>query len=151
MARIMNIQDEILINQFVQHYKKDEELIDWFNTYPIKDKRKIICDILDLVIQAHPTYEEIEIASNNLGLNNSTPFVILSNKNKPFSKFGYKLSELPKAELNKVFLLLINILMIADNRRRQLEAPGSCHHWWHKDLSDAKYIEFLIQEYHGER
>lgn len=117
----------------------------WFETYDLSNKRDIIGNLFYMVIQAHPTYDEIELSALSLRKEKSTSAVMLLNKNKPFSKFGYKICDLPEKELLNGFDILLLTLSKADNRRKNEEDPDMCSHWWHKDLSDQSYLTEIRQ------
>lgn len=145
MPENLTIHEEIFINQYAQHIHSLETMDQWFNSKDIFYKKKIVHGLLLMVIQAHPTYEEIFDASVELKVERSPVAVKLMNKNKPYSKFGYELLNLPEADMLNCFNLLLEILSIADNRRRQICCINGCTHWWHQDLSDPSILETLRQ------
>ena len=63
---------------------------------------------------------------------------------KDYLKFGHETLKLNENELKKVWIILLNILKIADTRRKNAEDPRLCNHWWHKDLSNQDYINCLL-------
>ena len=141
MKRHFSIEEEIFINQFVQHLHSLDAMVEWFNDRDYDDKKEVIHNLINMVIQSHPTYDEITKAAEELRLIKSPAAVKLLNPNKPYSKFGYELVGLPERELEKCFELLLVTLSIADNRRRDTACINGCNHWWHKDLSDEAVIE----------
>lgn len=146
MKRHFTIDEEILINQFTQQIHSFESMEKWFNSYSITDKREIILNLLDMVIQAHPTYEEIFLAADKLKKSSSPSAIKLLNKNKPYTKFGYELANLPEKELVNGFGILLITLSIADGRRKSEECSNGCNHWWHRDLSDESILQELKQQ-----
>lgn len=150
MRRSLTIDEEIFLNQFTQKIHTLEEMKLWFEEYDVKNRREIIGNLLNLVIQSHPTIEEMESAAKELNKLKTTSAVILLNKNKPFSKYGYKICELPEKELLNGFAILLVTLLKADSRRRETENPSECNHWWHKDLSNQVYLEYLKRTHNTE-
>lgn len=143
MKRNFNIEEEILINQFSQGLVTIEEMNKWFATYDLLNKKDIIHNLLNLVIQSHPTYDEIESSAILLNKITSSSAVKLLNRNKPFNRFGYEICDLPEKELQTGFDILLFTLAKADKRRKEQEDSNSCTHWWHKDLSDEEYLQKL--------
>lgn len=143
MKENFTIEEEIFINQFSQQLHSLEEMRGWFNLHCFEDKKDILKLLLLLVIQSHPTYNEIEDSAISLKKLSSTPATKLLNKNKPFSKFGYEICNLPEKELTTGFEILLLTLAKADTRRKEQEKTEDCHHWWHKDLSNEDYLNKL--------
>ena len=146
MKRNLTIHEEIFLNQFVQNLHLLNEMNDWFNSYDLLDKKDILHGLLNMVIQAHPTYDELEMSATELKKRNSASAVKLLNKDKPFDKFGHEICNLPEKELQIGFDILLLTLAKADTRRKEAEDPKDCHHWWHKDLSDEEYLEQVRRE-----
>lgn len=145
MKRSLTVDEEIILNQFSQRIYSLDEMNYWFETYDLSNKRDIMGNLFYMVIQAHPTYDEIELSALSLRKEKSTSAVMLLNKNKPFSKFGYKICDLPEKELLNGFDILLLTLSKADNRRKNEEDPDRCSHWWHKDLSNQSYLAEIRQ------
>ena len=147
MKRHFTIDEEIFINQFVQHIYSLNVMEDWFLRRDYADKKEVILNLLNMVIQAHPTDGEITLAARKLGKETSPSAVKLLNKRKPYVTYGYEIADLPEKELGNGFLLLLTILSIADNRRRTTEFKDGCNHWWHKDLSDEVIVQEIRQSF----
>ena len=144
MKRCLTIDEEILINQFSQGIHTMNEMDQWFQLHDLDDKRDIMENLFNLVIQSHPDVEDIKSSAVSLGKENSSSAVILLNKNKPFTKFGCKICDLPEKELLNGFNILLLTLSKADNRRKERECRNGCSHWWHKDLSDYNCMQTLL-------
>jgi hypothetical protein len=147
MKKFFTIEDEIFINQFTQKINNLDEMNKWFFSHYLEEKRNIVKLLINLVIQAHPTYDEIKESADLLQKSSSPSAIKLLNKNKPFNKFGHELSNLPEKELLNAFDILLLTLSSADNRRKEEEDPENCNHWWHKDLSNNEYLDSLIKLY----
>ncbi len=143
MRKILSIDEEIILNQFSQGLFTLEEMNNWFVAYDLLDKRDIVQHLLNMVIQSHPTYNDIENSAISLKKVTSASAIKLLNRKKPFNKFGYEIYALPEKELQVGFDILLLTLAKADRRRREQEDPKDCNHWWHKDLSDENYLQRL--------
>ena len=144
MNRPFTIEEEIYINQYVQQIHSLDTMEKWFNSYSPEERRCVICNLMNLVIQAHPTTEEISDAAHKLKMLNAPATVKMLNPNKPYYRFGYEVAGLPEPELNRGFKLLLVTLSVADNRRRLEKCSKGCSHWWHSDLSDETVIRNLL-------
>ena len=145
MKRHLTIEEEIFLNQFSQGIHTLDEMKEWFESYEIHDKRDIIENLFNLMLQSHPKIEDIESSALSIGKIRSSSAIMLLNRSKPFNRFGYKICQLPEKELTNGFCILLLTLSRADNRRKNVEIPEECRHWWHKDLSDTHYLEELVK------
>lgn len=141
MLRYLNIDEEIFINQFSQGLHKLNDMDEWFERYDEVDKKAIISNLLNMVVQSHATVDEIRSAAELIGKEKSPATIKLMNPRKPYSKFGWEICSLPEKELSIGFNVLLMTLSISDGRRKAEEKY--CNHWWHRDLSDEKYLEEL--------
>lgn len=143
MDRCLRIDEEIFLNQFTQNIHSLETMNEWFESYDKLDKKVIMRALFYMVVQAHPTYEDLESSVEKLQKRKSPSAVKLLNKNKPFCKYGYEICDLPERELTIGFDIFLLTLAVADTRRRNSEKEGECNHWWHKDLSNEITIDGL--------
>ena len=145
MKKVLDMEFLILINQFVQDIKSIDILIECFLNLEINSKKKAIIEILSLVSQSHPQRDDLAKAIELSRIKTtSTVVVMLTNPKKDYLKFGHELLKLNESEMKKAWIILLNILKIADTRRRNSEDPNVCNHWWHKDLSNQEYIDYLL-------
>ena len=145
--RYLKLDDEILLNQFIQKICPLEIVNKWFDTKSCEEKRKIVLDVLDMTVQSHPTYDEILYVVEELNVSKTPAAVKILNRNKPFYKFGHELANLPENELHGVFILLLKILSVADKRRKCTCCANGCQHWWHRDLAKASVLTEIKNEY----
>lgn len=143
MNRCLKIDEEIFIYQFTQGIYSLQEMNTWFEAYDLQNKRDILENLFCMVVQSHPTYAELETAAIDLKKITSPSAVMLLNRNKPFEKFGHQICGLPEKELLNGLDILLLTLTQSDTRRKLQENPNECRHWWHKNLSDEKYLESL--------
>lgn len=135
MKQYLTFEEMVFINQYVQKIHSLETMEEWFNLKDIEYKREIVLNILNIVIQSHPTYEEIQVAANELKLFHAPVTIKMLNRRKPFEKYGYEIANLPENELSRSFRLLLRVLSISDTRRKNTQCANGCNHWWHADLS----------------
>lgn len=146
MARNLSIDEAILLNQFTQGLHSIESMEKWFLLYSESDKRDVLFNLLNMVIQSHATPDEILFSAKSIRKERSPSTVKLLNPRKPYERFGWEICLLPEPELLNGFTILLSTLAISDNRRKACE-EFPCNHWWHKDLSDENYLEELRLKY----
>jgi hypothetical protein len=139
----MNLDNEILINQYAQDIVSKEMLINRFDLLNVDDKRNYLMDVIHLIKQSKPIDADIEIAISNSRLKTTyTPCVLL--RKGIDSNNLYRIAQLPENELGKVFALFIALFAVAYKRRYDLEknAPNK---WWYWDLSVPSVVEKIIR------
>lgn len=80
MKRCLTIEEEIFINQFSQNIHSLETMNEWFNSHGITDKKDIIYNLLNMVIQSRPTYEDISESAFSIKKNTSSSAIKLLNR-----------------------------------------------------------------------
>lgn len=146
MARNLNIDEEIFLNQFTQGMHDLQDMDHWFSQYDKENKSDVLANLLNMVIQSHATLDEIRASAESIRKEKSPSAVKLLNPRKPYEKFGWEICRLPEPELLIGFNILLLTLSLSDNRRKSNEEMP-CHHWWHGDLSDEKYLTELRLQY----
>lgn len=137
----MNIDTEILINQYGQVLIDEERIMQLFDSFDTDSRNTFFTELLNLILQSKPKDEDIEVAIFNSGLKSTfTPCVLL--RKGVENHHLEKLIKLPENELNKVFKLLMNLFKIAYKRRFEAER-NNLDKWWYWDLSDKDNIEKL--------
>src|ERR1035437_4745850 len=137
------IEDEILINKYGQGLLSNELLINKFSSFDLDSKNTFLNKIIYLIMQSKAKDEDINPAISESNLKSTyTPCVILrmgvANSNL------LKIISLPENELNKAFILLLNLFKIAYQRRFK-EEKDNPNKWWYWDLSDEKNIQKIIK------
>ncbi len=54
----LSIHEEIFLNQFSQGIRDLYEMNCWFESYDLSKKKTILYHLVNMVIQAHPTYDD---------------------------------------------------------------------------------------------
>ena len=146
--RYLTIEELVLLNQYVQGLVTKDNINDWFGTFEENEKQIIVKDLWMLAIQARVLETDLHPAAKKAGLKMThVPIVMLSKGDVPFRNRGYRLSELKGTVLTQAFLLVLECFTLAEQRRKQKEGGISCHHWWHKDLSDALIVKEILENY----
>lgn len=142
----MKIEQEILINQYGQEIIEIEPLISIFKELEIDDKRIFLNELLYwFIIQSKPKEEDIEFSIIASKLKPTCTPCILLKKGIENYKLE-KIIKLPDNELDKVFVLFINLFRIAYKRKLK-HTKNHPEKWWYWDLSDSQIISTIISKY----
>ncbi|RYY48375.1 MAG: hypothetical protein EOO06_10395 [Chitinophagaceae bacterium] len=140
----MELGDSILVNRFGQGLTPIDPLVEKFASLDIFQKRKMLNDVLFLTLQSRPQEGDNEAAIIESRLKPTfTPCVLL--RKGMAHHHLQKIIDLPESELNKAFLLFLNLFKIAYKRRFDLER-GSLSKWWYWDLSDDTTVKNLFKK-----
>jgi transcription initiation factor IIE alpha subunit len=141
----VEIENEILVNKYVQSVVDVEDLIIIFNSFSLDNKKKYLNDLLFFILQSKAQDEDIEPAIEKSKLRRTyTPCVIIQ---KGVGTHNLKrLLNLPENELNKSLILLLNLFKIAYMKRFETEKKDT-YKWWYWDLSDDENIETILKIY----
>lgn len=151
---MLPIDKDILINQWIQDVKPISDLTDWYDELADTEKKELLINLVSHCRQARAVNSDGVIAVTTSGLNPRRSAGVLLSRGTSVENLN-KLASLRNADGKDAFVLLLNLLKIADNRRKSEEEPGSCSHWWHRDLSDDVVLRDILQEhgndvsYHG--
>lgn len=144
----MNRKDELFVNQYIQRIITKEDVEYWFNSFEENGKQENLRDLWYMCTQARILIDDIIPAAKSAQLKAThTSVIMLMTGKEKFQNRGFRLSLLKGKELTQAFNLLLEMLAIADVRRRKNEDPTKCTHWWHKDLSDPDNIKDILENY----
>lgn len=143
---MLKIDEAILLNQLAQRVAGFADGARWFDAHSTEGKRRILRELNFLVLQASPSPEDSAAAISESGLRRTlTPCVLIEKQNLRIQLA--KLAELPEPELSQAFRLLVELLRIADGRRRKEKPLDLVNHWWHRDLADPQVVEKIRRDH----
>jgi hypothetical protein len=123
-------EDVMILSELSQGHRPLVEGISWFGGLSIDEQRRVIRELAVFILQAGATSEEADKSIRLAGVKlTATPAVLLSRG--PLREGLAKVSNLPEAEMENSFRILISLLSLADARRRSVECAGGCGHPWH--------------------
>lgn len=142
----MNLEQEILINQYGQNLVSIEVLLENYKISDIENRRIYLQHLVTLIIQSRCVNSDISQAIDNSHLKKTfTPCVLLEGGGIKYYNLK-KIISLPDYELDKTLVLLLNLFKIGYNRRFQQERNNP-NKWWYWDLSDDKNIKKIFLHY----
>lgn len=127
-----NISDiDRTLNLIVQGKMIEGYIGEWFMALPAETKQAILFRIVFLCLQAGATDQDAKNAIIASGLKKTyTPCILLSVGNIKMQLS--KIVNLPESEWLKAYKLIMALMKIADDRRRNTECRNGCTHWWHQ-------------------
>lgn len=143
---MFTLEDDILVNQWVQGVQQDSVLLEWFDSSSTVRQSEILRYLVSLCKQARATGEDGFQAVSASALNPRRSASVLLAKGASVEILN-KLSSLKKSDGRDALVLLLHLLRVADERRKIGESPGSCNHWWHRDLSDDIVLSAIRREH----
>lgn len=153
----MKIEDEIYLNKVSQGLEPLDGAIDWLLGQPDSRQVDILRSLAVMIAQAGVLGTDVDPAIAQSGLKSTfTPCRVLSAAvrrdpagNRELTSSLWTVAGLPSDERTKSFKLFVALLDIADSRRKAAEK--TCHHWWHRDLSNDDVVSEIIRQYSGHR
>lgn len=138
----MTLKEQMTINQFGQSLRPIEDLLNQFSSLSIDEKRIYLRQLSGLIWQSKPIDSDIEqVVGGNFLKSTFTPCVILRTHRLVVGL--PKIINLPEEELEKAYVLLLQLFKIAYLRRFEVE-KGHPDKWWYADLSDQKFVRLLL-------
>lgn len=143
---MFTLEDDILVNQWVQNVQPTPVILEWFESSSSERKLEVLRYLVSLCKQARATNDEGQeaILASSLNPRRSASVLLAKGTNNEILN---KLSTLRNADGVDAFILLLHLLRIADERRKAAETPTSCNHWWHRDLGDPVVLDEIKRAY----
>lgn len=109
----------------------------WFEALPIEEQLSVLTVLAYFTSQSHPLASDVERAIAHAQLKPTfTPCVMVLKASKPEAGCQ-RLIDLPTDEWIKSFRLMVALLGIADQRRRETLCRAGCTHPWHNLSNNA--------------
>ncbi|MEU2394867.1 DUF5958 family protein [Streptomyces sp. NPDC007369] len=123
---------DVQLNELAQGLRPMSEGIDRFDDLGPEDQSEVLLFLRHHCVQARAVAEDAPESIRRAGLRPThTPAVLIS-RGRIDEQLGKIASLTPLDERRKAFRLLISVLAVADERRRERFCVGGCGHWWHR-------------------
>ncbi|MFE6847984.1 DUF5958 family protein [Streptomyces sp. NPDC057686] len=129
---------DVILNELAQGLRPMSQGIEWFDTHGPKEQSEVLLFLRHHCMQARTVTEDGPESIRRAGLRPThTPAVLITCG--PIDQQLGKIARLtPVDERRKAFRLLVAVLAVADERRRERFCFGGCGHWWHRlDIADG--------------
>ncbi|MGW7167221.1 DUF5958 family protein [Streptomyces sp. NPDC054884] len=132
----------IVLNELAQELRPMPQGIEWFESLSAEEQADTLRLLSHFCIQARATTEDGPESIRRSGLRAThTPAVLIA-RGRIDQQLGKIVSLTPHDERLKSFRLLIAVLAVADERRRERFCSDGCGHEWHQ-LAASGPVETL--------
>ncbi|WP_149827201.1 DUF5958 family protein [Streptomyces tailanensis] len=122
---------DVLLNELAQGLRPMSYGIEWFDALSPEAQSGTLRFLAHYCVQARAVTEDGPEGVRRAGLRPTHTPVVLITRGRIDQQLG-KIAQLaPLDERRKAFRLLIAVLAIADERRRERYCSDGCGHWWH--------------------
>lgn len=129
---------DVILNELAQGLRPMSQGIEWFDALVPEKQSETLLFLRHHCVQARAVAEDGPESIRRAGLRPThTPAVLITCG--PIDQQLGKIARLaPVDERRKAFRLLVAVLAVADERRRERFCCGVCGHWWHRlDVADG--------------
>ncbi len=123
---------ESTLNELAQGLRPVAEGLAWFDGLAEEEQPVVLRDLTHFCLQARATHEDAVEGVRRSGLRPThTPAVLATRGRVDHGLWGAALLR-PRHERIKAFRLLVQVLALADARRRARHCADGCTHDWHQ-------------------
>ncbi|MFJ7281002.1 DUF5958 family protein [Kitasatospora sp. NPDC098663] len=124
-------EGEIILNELAQGLRPMSEGIEWFEGLAADEQFVALRDAAGYCLQARATVDDgAESVRRSDVRPTHTPAVLITRGR--LTEQLTKIINLPEDERVKAFRLLVALLGVADERRRERQCADGCTHAWHQ-------------------
>ncbi|MEU7648759.1 DUF5958 family protein [Streptomyces huasconensis] len=130
----------VILNELAQGLRPMPQGIEWFEGLSTEDRSNTLRLLSQFCIQARATAEDAPESIRRAGLRATHTPAVLITRGRIDQQLGKIAALTPHDERLKSFRLLIAVLAVADERRRERFCSDGCGHAWHHlsvDISEA--------------
>ncbi|MFI7355946.1 DUF5958 family protein [Streptomyces avidinii] len=121
----------VMLNLLAQDLLPIEQGVEWFEVLPTEDRFEVLRELGGHCMQARATEEDGPESVRRAGLRPThTPAVLITRGQLNVQL--EKIINLPQDERVKSFRLLVALLGVSDERRRERFCADWCGHAWHR-------------------
>ncbi|MGV3558211.1 DUF5958 family protein [Larkinella arboricola] len=140
----MSLEEEVMIVEFAQGIRSEDDLFDHFRQLNDDDKTDRIFDMTRLIGELEPTNFEIEQASANMPTRSAGPVEIgvYFPRKKRLTQVSLRI-DLANDVLEKSYLTLLKLFKATYQRQFVLERKNAVD-WWFQDLADNNAVANIL-------
>ena len=142
----MHITEEIQLNKFGQGLITQTEIHSSFSLLPINEKREYLSQLSFIMLQSKCQISDLQLAIINAGLKETFTSCVMIEKGGLKLNVLEKVIKLPDSEVEKVFLLFINLFKLCYLRRFS-EEKNDPNKWWYWDMSIPDNVNSIMNNY----
>ncbi|MEU6987856.1 DUF5958 family protein [Streptomyces sp. NPDC046324] len=122
---------DVILNELAQGLRPMTEGVEWFDALGSEEQSTVLLFLRHHCVQARAVTEDGPEAIRRAGLRPTHTPAVLITRGRIDHQLGKIASLTPLDERRKAFRLLVAVLAIADERRRERFCSDGCGHWWH--------------------
>ncbi|MDH6193106.1 hypothetical protein M2168_006224 [Streptomyces sp. CZ24] len=121
----------VMLNMLAQGLRPIEQGVEWFEDLPAENQFEVLRDLCGHCMQARATEGDGPESVRRAGLRPTYTPAVLITRGQLNVQLA-KIINLPQDERVKAFRLLVALLGVADERRRERFCADRCGHAWHQ-------------------
>lgn len=122
---------DVILNELAQGLRPMAEGIDWFDSLSPEEQSEVLVFLRHHCVQAGVVDADGPESIRRSGLRPTHTPAVLITRSPIEHQLGKIVSLTPLDERRKAFRLMVAVLAVADERRRERFCFGGCGHWWH--------------------
>ncbi|MCX4538214.1 DUF5958 family protein [Streptomyces sp. NBC_01669] len=123
---------DVILNELAQGLRPMSQGIEWFDGLSPEEQSETLRFLRHHCVQARAVTEDGPESIRRAGLRPTHTPAMLITRGRIDQQLGKIAGLAPLDERRKAFRLLIAVLAIADERRRERFCFDGCGHWWHR-------------------
>ncbi|WP_371619902.1 DUF5958 family protein [Streptomyces sp. NBC_00454] len=121
----------VMLNMLAQGLRPMERGVEWFEALPAENQFEVLRDLCGHCMQARAMEQDGPESVRRSGLRPTYTPAVLIMRGQLNVQLA-KIINLPQGERVKAFRLLVALLGVADERRRERFCADGCGHAWHQ-------------------
>jgi hypothetical protein len=122
---------DIILSELAQSLRPMVRGIEWSDTRGPEEQAEVLLFLRHHCVQARADTEDGPESIRRAGLRPTHTPAVLITRGSIDQQLGKIAGLTPVDERRKAFRLLVAVLAVADERRRDRFCSGGCGHWWH--------------------
>ncbi|MDG4859025.1 DUF5958 family protein [Streptomyces sp. T-3] len=132
----------VMLNELAQGLRPMSQGIEWFEKLSGDVQAAVLRDLVHFCLQARATSEDGLASIHRAGIRPTHTPAVLITRGRVDEQLRKIASLTPQDERVKAFRLLVALLAVADERRRERFCADGCSHSWHQlATSQAPHME----------
>ncbi|MGW0580153.1 DUF5958 family protein [Streptomyces sp. NPDC002920] len=123
---------DVILNELAQGLRPMSQGIEWFDGLSPEERSETLRFLRHHCLQARAVTEDGPESIRRAGLRPTHTPAVLITRDRIDQQLGKIAGLTPLDERRKAFRLMIAVLAIADERRRERFCSDGCGHWWHR-------------------
>ncbi|WP_327380701.1 DUF5958 family protein [Streptomyces sp. NBC_01207] len=123
---------DIILNELAQGLRPMSQGIEWFDAHAPQEQSEVLLFLRHHCMQARAVTEDGPESIRRAGLRPTHTPAVLITRGPIDQQLGKIAGLTPVDERRKAFRLLVAVLAVADERRRERFCSDGCGHWWHR-------------------